>query len=79
MKEEIRQEGGMILSSNSEHAMPMIFNNLCGKNFSGREYEDYIRNIASAKWASNPDVSNFIATAYWSRKELFPNFKKLWQ
>lgn len=54
MKEEIRQEGGMILSSNSEHAMPMIFNNLCGKNFSGREYEDYIRNIAIGEMGFKP-------------------------
>lgn len=46
MTEEIRQDGNTILSSTSEHAIPMIFNNLCGKNFSGKEYRDYIRNIA---------------------------------
>lgn len=46
MTEEIRQDGSTILSSTSEHAIPMIFNNLCGKNFSGKEYRDYIRNVA---------------------------------
>ena len=46
MTEEIKQNGSVVLSSNSEHAIPMIFNNLCGKNFSGKEYLDYIRNIA---------------------------------
>ena len=54
MTEEIRQNGCTVLASCSEHAIPMIFNNLCGKNFSGKEYRDYIRYIAS-----NPDVSNF--------------------
>lgn len=35
MTEEIRQDGKVVLSSDAEHAIPMIFNNLCGKNFSG--------------------------------------------
>ena len=46
MTEEIRQNGSTVLASSSEHAIPMIFNNLCGKNFSGKEYRDYIRYIA---------------------------------
>lgn len=40
MTEEIRQNGCTVLASCSEHAIPMIFNNLCGKNFSGKEYRD---------------------------------------
>lgn len=59
MTEEIRQNGCTVLASCSEHAIPMIFNNLCGKNFSGKEYRDYIRYIDSVRWASSPDVLNF--------------------
>lgn len=62
MTEEIRQNGSTVLASSSEHAIPMIFNNLCGKNFSGKEYQDYIRNVAP-EMGSDPDVSSFIGTA----------------
>ena len=39
MTEEIRQNGCTVLASCSEHAIPMIFNNLCGKNFSGKGFK----------------------------------------
>ena len=42
MVEEIRQDGRVILSSEDGFSVPMIFNNLCGKNFIGKEYKDYI-------------------------------------
>ena len=35
MKTEIRQNGKVILSSTDDISIPMIFKNLCGKNFSG--------------------------------------------
>lgn len=46
MKEEIRQDGRTILSSEDGFSIRMFFNNLSGKNFSGKEYRDYVRNIA---------------------------------
>lgn len=46
MKEEIRQDGQTVLSSEDGFSIPMFFNNLCGKNFSGEEYRDYTRYIA---------------------------------
>ena len=46
MKEEIKQNGRTVLSSTDGFSMSMFFNNLCGKNFSGEKYRDYIRNIA---------------------------------
>lgn len=46
MKEEIRQDGRTILSSEDGYSIRMFFNNLSGKNFSGKEYRDYVRNIA---------------------------------
>ena len=42
MVEEIRQDDKVILSSEDGFSVPMIFNNLCGKNFIGKEYKDYI-------------------------------------
>lgn len=46
MKDEIRQNGKVVLKSEDGVSIPVFFNNLCGKNFSGTQYRDYIRNIA---------------------------------
>ena len=42
MKREIRQNGKTVLYSEDGHSIPMIFNNLVGKNLKGREYSDYL-------------------------------------
>lgn len=34
--------------------MLMFFNNLCGKNFSGEKYRDYIRDIALGEMGFKP-------------------------
>ena len=44
--DEIRQNGQVVLSSTDGISIPMFFNNLNGKNISGKEYRDYIQNIA---------------------------------
>lgn len=46
MKQEIRQNGKVMLWSEDGISIPVIFNNLCGKNFSGEEYRTYIRYVA---------------------------------
>ena len=46
MKREIRQNGKTVLYSEDGHSIPMIFNNLVGKNLKGREYSDYIAFVA---------------------------------
>lgn len=46
MKQEIRQNGKTVLHSEDGHSIPMIFNNLVGKNLKGREYSDYIAFVA---------------------------------
>lgn len=40
MTDEIRQDGKTVLSGEDGVSIPMFFNNLCGKNFSGNEYRD---------------------------------------
>lgn len=54
MKEEIRQDGRTILSSEDGFSIRMFFNNLSGKNFSGKEYRNYVRNIAFGEMGFRP-------------------------
>ena len=42
MKQEIRQNDITILHSEDGCSIPVIFNNLTGKNFKGKEYSDYV-------------------------------------
>lgn len=46
MKEEIRQNGKMLLSSEDGVSIPMIFNNLTGRNFSGSKCKDYLATVS---------------------------------
>lgn len=46
MKEEIKQNDITILHSEDSCSIPVIFNNLTGKNFKGQEYQNYIRYVA---------------------------------
>lgn len=59
MKEEIKQNGRTVLSSTDGFSIPMFFNNLCGKNFSGEKYRDYIRNIALREMGFKPGRIEF--------------------
>ena len=45
MKEEIKQIGKALLSSGDGVSVPMIFNNLSGKNFSGSQYREYLETV----------------------------------
>ncbi len=54
MLDEIRQNGKTVLSGEDVFSIPMFFNNLCGKNFSGEKYRDYIRYIAFGEMGFKP-------------------------
>ena len=45
MKEEIKQNGKVLLSSDDGVSVPTIFRNLCGRNFSGNEYRNYLATV----------------------------------
>lgn len=47
MKDEIRQNGKVILSSDDGISIPMIYNNLSGVNMKGNEYLKYLKHVAS--------------------------------
>lgn len=46
MTEEIRQKGKTILSSDDGCSIPVIFNNLIGRNMQQDEYRIYLRCVA---------------------------------
>ena len=54
MKEEIRQNGKVILSSDDGVSISMFFNNLCGKNFSGEKYRIYLQSVAFGDMGTTP-------------------------
>lgn len=54
MLDEIRQNGKVVLSGEDGFSIPMFFNNLCGKNFSGENYRDYIRYTAFGEMGFKP-------------------------
>ena len=60
--EAIRQNGKIILHSNdgiSPSHIKMIFKNLTGKNFQGKEYADYIRHIAIGGMGFTPGIIEY--------------------
>ncbi|WP_294618520.1 hypothetical protein [uncultured Bacteroides sp.] len=73
MKDEIRQNGITVLSSTDGFSMPMFFNNLCGKNFSGKEYRDYIRNIALGEMGFKPGEISLYRNGKQVRTGIIPN------
>lgn len=46
MKEEIKQNDRVLLSSDDGVSVPMIFNNLSGRNLSGGEYRNYLATVS---------------------------------
>ena len=67
MKQEIRQNGKTVLYSEDGCSIPMIFNNLVGKNLKGREYcesEEYFTDESHKNnWEYLIDGTLFIETA----------------
>ena len=54
MKDEIRQNGQVILSSDDGFSIPMIYNNLVGVNMQGTEYRDYLKHVAMEDMGFEP-------------------------
>ena len=67
MKTEIRQNGKVILSSTDDISIPMIFKNLCGKNFSGNDYQNYLRTVCQ-------DIGEYYADNVLIEKATIPEF-----
>lgn len=54
MKDEIRQNGQVILSSDDGISIPMIYNNLVSVNMQGTEYRDYLKHVAMEDMGFEP-------------------------
>lgn len=52
--EAIKQDGKVILHSNDGISIKMVFNNLTGRNFKGKEYAGYIRHVAIGNMGFTP-------------------------
>ena len=54
MKDEIWQNGQVILSSDDGISIPIIYNNLVGVNMQGVEYRDYLKHVAMEDMGFEP-------------------------
>ena len=54
MKDEIKQNGQVILSSDDGISVPMIYNNLAGVNMQSVEYCDYLKHVAMEEMGFEP-------------------------
>lgn len=57
--ETIRQNGKIILHSNDETSIKMIFKSLTGRNFQGQEYVEYIQHIAIGDMGFSPGIIEY--------------------
>lgn len=74
MKEEIRQDGRTILSSKDGFSIRKFFNNLSEKSFSGKEYRDYVRNIAFGEMGFIPGTIELYCDGKKVRSGIVPEF-----
>ena len=56
MVEEIRPDDKVIFSREEGLSLPTPFLHICGKNFIGKEYKDYIRHIAFEEMGLKPGI-----------------------
>ena len=54
MKDEIWQNGQVILSSDDGISIPIIYNNLAGVNMQGVEYRSYLKHVAMEDMGFKP-------------------------
>ncbi len=61
----IKQHGKIVLSSNDNVSIPMIFRNLIGLNIKGDQYVQYLLNIGFAEMGLSPG-----RIEYWRNGEI---------
>lgn len=74
MVEEIRQSDKVILSSEDGFSVAMIFNNLCGNNFSGEKYRNYIKYVACPSMGLKPGVVSYYRDGTLRKTGIIPQF-----
>ncbi len=61
----VKQHGKIVLSSNDNVSIPMIFRNLIGQNIKGNQYVQYLLNIGFADMGFSPG-----RIEYWRNNKL---------
>lgn len=73
MKDEIRQNGQVILSSDDGISIPMIYNNLAGVNMQGIEYRDYLKHVAMETMGFMPGRIEYFRNGKFYKSCTMPN------
>ena len=73
MKDEIRQNGRVILSSDDSISIPMIYNNLIGVNMQGVEYRDYLKHVAMEEMEFEPGRIEYFRDGRFFKSCTIPN------
>ena len=73
MKDEIRQNGQVILSSDDGISIPMIYNNLIGMNMQAGEYRDYLKHVAMEDMGFVPGRIKYFRNGRFYKSCTIPN------
>lgn len=60
MKDEITQDGRVVLSSTDGISIPMIYKNLSGRNLPKEEYGIYMQDIAFGNFGLKPGIIRWL-------------------
>lgn len=72
MTEEIRQNGKTILSSDDGCSIPVIFNNLIGRNMRPDEYKIYLRCVAFKDMGCIPGAIDYYQNGHLLKSGVIP-------
>ena len=73
MKDEIKQNGQVILSSDDGISVPMIYNNLAGVNMQSVEYRDYLKHVAMEEMGFEPGRIEYIRDGVFHKSCTIPD------
>lgn len=73
MREDIRQRGHVILQSDDGVSIPVIFNNITGKNLKGSEYQTYLKDIVFGEMGFTPGKVSYHKDGIKVREALLPD------
>ena len=72
MTEEIRQKGKTILSSDDGCSIPVIFNNLLGRNMKQDEYKIYLHCVAFKDMGFSAGTIDYYQNGYLLQSGVIP-------
>jgi len=73
MKDEIRHNGQVILSSDDGISIPMIYNNLVGVNMQGEDYRNNLKHVAMEDMGFEPGRIEYFLDGRFFKSCTIPN------